>query len=570
MPNLVLAFNLLSVLFLALFGGLIAKKLRQPLLLGYVLSGIIFGGPVMKLMGSQGFIDNLAEIGVALLMFSLGIEFSFTKLLRVKRIAIWGGLIQILGTILWGLLIFPALGFDFYPSLFLASCFSLSSTAVVTKILFEKGELDTLPGEIMIGLLLIQDLAVLPMILILPQISSLSILGLGQLLASILKSTTLLTLTIVLGRQILPKILARVAAVNSREILVLVVVTLCLLFAFATNSLGLSFALGAFFAGLLIADSAQNHAVFSEIRPLRDLFSIIFFVSLGMVVTPSFLAANFPSILILATLVVMIKFLIISTVILYLGYHFKIAFLVGLSLVQVGEFSFILSRAGLSQNIISHQIYSLIISVALLTIIMTPFFMSWAPKIYLWLKKFSLNRLPSVHRFISGVDHLPDKEELFLERHIVICGYGRVGGWLGRALMLCQVPFVVVDYDHAVVRDLRDKGVPVVYGDPADIDVLDYAQVDRAKTIVIAIPDRHTQELVITNALSLNPKINIICRIHHQEDRGRIKTLGVQTIIQPEFEASLSILHRVIQDLGFSKEEITEKIKRVKLEYGMG
>ena len=571
MPDLVLAFDLLVVLLLALLGGFVARKLHQPLILGYVLAGMLFGGVLLNFVHGQGLITPLAEFGVALLMFSLGIEFSFSRLSRVKNIVFWGGVIQILSTILWGILIFPLLGFDFYPSLFLASCFSLSSTAVVTKILTERGELDSLPGEIMVGWLLIQDLAVLPMILILPQIAVLGTAGLSQLLLVIGKAAVFLFSTFVLGRTVIPRILQAVAALNSREILVITVVTLCLGAAFGTYALGLSFSLGAFLAGIIISESAQNHAVFSEVRPLRDIFSIIFFVSLGMLLTPSFLISHLGIILALMLAVIIIKFFIVLLLVFFMEYHFKVAFLVAAGLVQVGEFSFILARTGVTQNLISQEVYSLIISVALLTIVITPFLMSGAPRIHTRLNKLLASRFPKVHRllFARRMDQRVE-EELSFDNHIVICGYGRVGGWFGRALELCQIPFVVIDYNQEVVRDLKNKGVPVVYGDPADIDVLNYAKVDKARIVVVAIPDRHTQELVISNALSLNPKINIVCRIHHQEDRPRLKALGVQTLIQPEFEASLSMIHRILQELGFDSVEVSGKIKRIKLEYGMG
>ncbi|PIU04020.1 hypothetical protein COT44_00035 [Candidatus Shapirobacteria bacterium CG08_land_8_20_14_0_20_39_18] len=561
MPDTVLAFNLLAILILALIGGLIAKKIRQPLILGYVLSGILLGGLIIRTAQGQQAIGSLAEIGVALLMFSIGVEFSFSRLSKVRNIAFWGALIQILLTILFGVVVFPKFGFDFYTSLFLGSCFSLSSTAIVTKILAEKGELDTLPGEIMIGWLLVQDLAVLPMVLILPQIFALGSLGLSNILLTIGKIIFLLGLCLVLGRALIPRLMDKVAAVNSREILILTVVTLCLLSAFGTSVLGLSFALGAFLAGILISESAQNHAVFSEIRPLQDVFSIVFFVSLGLMLTPSFFLANLRLILGLALMIISVKFVICLIVSLFLGYHFKVSFLVAAGLVQIGEFSFVLGRLGLGQNLISTETYSLIISVALVTITLTPFIFNWAPKIYRYLIKSRFRP------YLLKNDCGSLGDQLQLENHIVICGYGRVGGWLGRALMLCQIPFVVVDYNHEVVKDLRNKGVPVVYGDPVDIEVLNYARVDRARVVVIAIPDQHTQEMVVVNALGLNPKIKIVCRTHHQENRNRLKALGVQTIIQPEFEASLSIIHRIVQDMGYTSEEVSGKIKRIRLEY---
>jgi CPA2 family monovalent cation:H+ antiporter-2 len=407
------------------------------------------------------------------------------------------------------------------------------------------------------------------MLLILPKMAFLGSISIFQFLLIILK-IGLLFLFIFLGRFIIPKILDLVAAVNSREILLLSVIFLCLFSAFGTYELGLSFALGAFLAGFLVSESSQNHAIFSEIRPLRDVFSIIFFVTLGTIINPSFLFFHFWQILTLAFLVIFLKFLIVSSLVLYLGYHSKTAFLVGVGLVQVGEFSFVLSKMGISQNIIPEEIYSYILSVSLLTIVLTPLFFNLAPKFYSFLKKTTSLKFPKLYLlFFAGFDRRQGLDDLPLENHVVICGFGRVGSWLGRACEMAGIPFIVVDFNHQVVFDLRRRGIPVVYGDPADLEVLDFAQVDRAKIIVIAIPDSHTQELVITNALTLNPQINIICRSHFEKDQLRLKSLGAKTIIMPEFEASLSIIHRILQSFGFDKEEISGKIKRIKLEHGL-
>jgi monovalent cation:H+ antiporter-2, CPA2 family len=570
MQDLTLVFDLVVVLGCALIGGLIAKKLKQPLILGYILAGITLGAVVVGQFKGDNQLQTLADIGVAFLLFSIGIEFSFSKLSRVKEIAFWGAVIQILAFIFLSVLIFPAFGFDFYSSLFLGCCFSLSSTAVVTKILMEKGESDSLHGEIMIGWLLVQDLAVLPMLLILPNIANLENLPFWQLPLTILQVFVLLIVVLLLGRLIVPKLLDKIAGVNSREVLLLAVTALCLLAASGTYFLGLSFALGAFLAGLIISESTENHAVFSEIRPLKDLFSIVFFVTLGMMLTPSFLFANLLLIIGLSIIVIFLKFVIVMILSLYFGYHTKTSFLVSTGIVQVGEFSFVLGAMGLSKGFIGMDIYQIIISVALLTILITPFLANISPKLYTFLKKYMQAKSPGLYsKIFLPFDQGLKAEELPFENHVVICGYGRVGSWLGRACQISDVPFVVVDFNRNIIDDLSKNNIPVVYGDPSDADVLDFAQVDKAKVVVIAIPDRHTQEMVIANSLTLNPKINIICRSHFEEDQGRLKALGVTSVIMPEFEASLSITHKILQSFGYDKDEVNNKIKRIKIEHGM-
>lgn len=570
MQDLTLVYDLVVVLGCALLGGLVAKKLKQPLILGYILAGVTLGTVLVWQIKGHGQLQTLAEIGVAFLLFSLGIEFSFSKLSRVREVAFWGGVIQILAFIFFSILIFPKFGFDFYSSLFLGCCFSLSSTAVVTKILLERGEADSLQGEIMIGWLLIQDLAVLPMLLILPNIASLESLPFWQLPLTIISVFILLFLVLVLGRLLVPLVLDKIAGVNSREVLLIAVTALCLLAASGTYFLGLSFALGAFIAGLIVSESSENHAVFSEIRPLRDLFSIVFFVTLGMMLSPAFLLSNLTLILGLSFLVVFFKFFLVMILTLYLGYHTKTAFYVGTGLVQIGEFSFILGAMGLSKGYISNDLYQIIISVALLTILLSPFLFNFSPKIYQFVKKATQTKWPALYsRIFLPFDQGLKSEELPFENHVVICGYGRVGSWLGRACQLADIPYVVVEFNHQIAAKLQSSSIPVVYGDPADIDVLDFAQVDKAKTVVITIPDRRTQEMVVVNSLTLNPKINIICRSHFEDDQAKLKSLGVQTVIMPEFEASLSIAHRILQLFGFNKDEVNSKIKRIKIEHGL-
>lgn len=570
MGDLTLVFSIAIVLASAFIGGALAKKFRQPAVLGYVLAGLIIGGGAIRLARGEAVLTSLAEVGIVFLLFALGLELPFGRLRRVGEVAVWGSLIQILGVILLGVLIFPRFGFDFYSSLFLASAFSLSSTAVVVKILSERGELRSLPGEIMLGWLLIQDLAVLPMMVLLPAIKEGN--GSFSLLSfSLLKAAVLLGIVVVLGRKLVPLLIGRIAGLGSRELLLISVVSICLLFAVLTANLGLSAAIGAFLAGLIIAETSEHHAVFSEIRPLRDFFAIIFFVSLGMFLSPQYLFSHFGLILLASVIIILAKLFLVVVLVLYLGYHTKTAFLTGMGLVQVGEFAFILAQTGLNRGLVDSEVYSLILSVALLTILLTPWFIKFAPRAYLFVRQKTKEREPILYRalFTRFDQHQAHEEGLELANHVVVCGHGRVGGWLGRALELAKVSYVVIDYNHQVIRELNRKGIKALYGDPADVDVLDFAQVEKARAVVIAIPDRHTQELVIQHCQTLNPKAIIICRTHREKDQARLKALGVETIIQPEFEAALSMIHRVLQKMGVSREEVAGKIKRIKLEHGM-
>ena len=566
-----LVWTIVVVSGLAFLGGFLAKKLKQSAIIGYLLTGIFLGSWLISYLKAMPILSDLVNIGIAFLMFTIGLELSFKRLYRVRDIVFWGGILEILGVIVLGVLILPLFGFDFYSSLFMAATFSLSSTAVVVKILSEKGELDALHGEIMLGWLLIQGLAVLTMVMILPALAGVGDGGWSQLIFSIVKAAGFLVLAILLGRKILPFLINKVADLQSRELLLLAIVAICLFLTLVSAALGLSIALGAFLAGMIISETSERHAIFSQIRPLRDIFSILFFVSLGMFLTPRFLVANFPQILGLALGVIFFKFLIILILTFYLGYHAKTAILISLGLVQVGEFSFILASLGMNQGLIDSQVYSLILAVTILTLLVAPGLISFAPKLYLKLRKTSQKHLPRVFqrlfvRYDSSKSHAAG---LNLENHVVICGHGRTGNWIARALRMIGIPFVVIDYDHQVISRLKENDIPALYGDPADIDVLDYAQIEKAKIVIIAIPDEATQEMVVANCQTLNSSVKIISRLHQGKEQSRLKALGVTSVIQPEFETALSIIHRVLQFFGVSREEVSNKIKRIKIEHGI-
>ncbi len=573
MENIGFTRDLVLVLATAFLGGFLAKRLRQPLLTGYIVGGVIVGGIISRFFRTDLNLVNLAEIGVAFLMFTMGLEFSWARFKRLGKGLIFGAVCQILGIILLGIFLFPRFGFDFYSSLFLGCCLSLSSTAVVVKILSDRGELDTLPGEIILGWLLLQDLAVLPMIVILPALMANS--NNGQLLTSfsiigqaIFKASLFLLIMIFLGKLLIPFLTEKILKTQSRELLLLWVVSFCLVMSFGMASLGFSFALGAFLSGFLISEVGISASIFAEVRPLRDIFAVIFFVTLGFLVNPEFLFNHLGVILFLSIFIVLVKMIIIAVLILYLGYHTKTAFLASLSLTSVSEFAFVLGQMGLTKNIISQDIYLTLISVTLLTLVLTPWMIGLAPSLYRRLKSLSL-RLPALAHIFNKFDKKPLPEELPFENHVVICGFGRVGKYIGRALEMAKISFVVVDYNHKIIKELKDKGLNVVYGDPSEIDVLDFAQVDKAKAVIIAIPDRQTQEMVIANAQSLRPGIKIICRTHHEEDQARLKALRVEIIVQPEFEAAISIVNKLLSEFGLVPEEIDGKIRRLKIEHGM-
>jgi len=560
----------LLLLSAALGGGAIAMRLKLPSIVGYIAGGILVGN-ILPASFDHKLISIISEAGVTLLLFALGVEFSFHKLKRVLHAIAWPAIAQIIITLFVIMLALFALKVAFIPALFLASAAALSSTAIVVKLLSERGELDSVPGELATGWLVIQDLAVVPMLILLTAISGVSngegsvFTVMGTITLAMVKAGILITVVLYLGSRGVPKLLGAVAGFKNREIFLLTTIGIVFFVGLLTYAVGLSVALGAFLAGLLVAETSQNHAVFSEIRPLRDLFAVVFFVSLGMSLPVSALIATLPVMLVMTVCVILVKGGSIYTLLRFLGYHRKTAFLVGIYLTQVSEFGFVIAGAGVALGALSEAQSSLLVAVTFVTILLSSPMISQGGKLYYVFNNF-MKRFPKLFR--DREEHSPKDEGYPIRDHVVVCGYGRVGSYIGRALQMCAIPFLVVDYNQHVLAGLRSSGIQTVYGDPADKDVLDYAQVDYAKAIIIAIPDRHTQEMVIGNALSLNRRIKIICRTHHEADQRHLKSLGVQTVIQPEFEAALTIVAKLLNDFGVSPEESAGKISRLKIEHG--
>lgn len=563
----------LLLLAAAIGGGVIAIRLRLPSLLGYIAGGIVVGS-LLRVGIDSRLVEAVSQTGVTLLLFVLGIEFSFHRLRRILRAIAWPAIAQILLMFFVVIIMLLFLRVSFVPALYLGAAAALSSTAIVVKLLSERGELDSVPGEVAAGWLVVQDLAVVPILILLSAVSASTAAGssLGTSFLTVVlaigKAGLVLIAVLYLGRHGIPKLLSSVAAFKNRELLLLTTMGIVFFVGLATYAVGLSLALGAFLAGLLVAETSQNHAVFAEVRPLRDLFAVIFFVSLGMSLPVSSVISLWPIVLALTVSVVLVKGFITFGLLRFMGYHRKTAFLVGLYVTQVSEFGFVLARAGVTAGALTDAHASILISVTFLTIMISAVLITRSHDIYYGLTAF-MKRFPKIFRE-DRENEFPKDDGYPIRDHVVICGYGRVGRYIGRALEMAGVPFLVVDYNQSTLKALRESGIQTVYGDPADKEVLAYAQVDLAKAIVVAIPDRHTQEMVIGNALSLNRKIKIICRTHHEEDQRHLKSLGVQMVVQPEFEAALTIVGRLLNEFGVPDEEIAGKMSRLKIEHGAG
>src|SRR5919106_877807 len=430
-----IAGDIALILVAAFLGGIVARRLGLPLILGYILAGVIVGPNTGGLtVGDVHEIELLAEIGVALLLFTIGLHFSLSSLRPVRRVALTGTAIQMLLTIVFGYGFGLLLGLGSSEAIWFGALISLSSTAVVLKTLAEGGVLNTLSGRVIIGMLIVQDIAVVPLLVLLPELGDVGE-GLPRLGVAVLQAAVFVAVMALFGARIFPWLMARVASWNSRQLFLISVVATGLGVGYVTYLFGLSFAFGAFVAGLVLSQSEYSHQALADVEPLRDVFAMLFFVSVGMLLDPAFLLENAGTVALVVLLVFAVKGLVFAGVVRAFGYGNIVPFAVGLGLFQVGEFSFVIARVGIEAEAISQRSYSIMLTTAVVTMALTPFAMRLAPRLYgRWRERFP--------REAMSTFNLPEKG---LPDAVVIAGHGRVGSFVARLLARLEQPFVVVD-----------------------------------------------------------------------------------------------------------------------------
>ena len=541
-----IAGDIALILVAALLGGIVARRLGLPLILGYIAAGVLVGPNTLgPSVGNVHQIELLAEIGVALLLFTIGLHFSLRELAPVRRVALLGTPIQMALTIAFGYALgHLLLGLGWVESVWLGALISLSSTAVVLKTLGEQGVLGTLSARVMIGMLIVQDLAIVPLLTVLPVLEDVGE-GLPELGIALLKAAVFIAAMLFLGSRVLPLILARLAAWGSRELFLVSVVAIGLGVGYVTYLVGLSFAFGAFVAGMVLSESDYSHQALAEVEPLRDVFAMIFFVSVGLLIDPAFLWQSAGTIALVVVLVLAVKGLIFGGLARAFGYGNIAPFAVGLGLFQVGEFSFLLAREGIATKAISQGTYSLVLATAAVTMALTPLVARLAPALYgRYRRRFPREPLRTFN--------LPEEG---LGGHAVIAGYGRVGSFVARLLDRLEKPFVVIEANPGRAEESREAGFPTVYGDAAAVPVLDAAGVDQARLVVVSVPDAIAARLTVERVKTLAPNAEILVRaqsIEQLEDLGR---LGVYEAVQPELEAGLELARQALATLGVEAEE---------------
>jgi CPA2 family monovalent cation:H+ antiporter-2 len=551
-----IAADIIIIVVAALIGALIAQRLKQPLILGYIAAGIAVGPYTGGITISDTHeIDLLAEIGVALLLFALGLEFSLKELKPVRKIALIGTPIQILLTIAFGYGIGRFLGWSSITSLWFGSLISLSSTMVTLKTLMSHGWMGTLSSRVMIGMLLVQDLAVVPMMIILPQLTD-PTAGLPIIGFAVAKSVIFLVLMFYIGTRVLPWILSSIAQWNSRELFVLTITALGLGIGYTTYLFGLSFAFGAFVAGLVLSESDYGHQALSDIIPLRDIFALLFFTSVGMMLDIHFLYANLGTVLLLLIAISLGKGIIFSLLSVAFSYKNIVPLAVGLGLFQIGEFSFVLAGVGIETNSIGRNTLSLVLATSVLSMVATPFVSSLSTPLYRLRKKFFQ------HESLQA-ENMPQKG---LSDHVIIAGGGRVGQYIAHVLKELNVSFVIVEINHQMMIHCKNAGFPVIFGDMCQPVVLRAAKITHANLLLITPPSVVDSHTIVKQAELLKPGLQIVARAEGVAQAKDLYDEGVYMVVLPQMEAGLEIARQALLSLQFPAtviQQYTDAVRRL-------
>ena len=528
----------------ALLGGALAHRLRQSVIVGYLLAGIIIGSLAPSLIGHLANIRALAEIGVIFLMFALGIEFSLKDLLRAKGIAVVGTMIQMALLIAVGVGLGALLKWPFAQGLFFGGVISVSSTTVILKTLLDRGEVASHHGRALLNMLIVQDLFVVILIVLLPQVTTASGQNLLAVVAlALLKTILFIFATIFLGVRVVPRLMARVEQFHAPELFLLAAVALALGVAMASAALGLSPALGAFLGGLMLTETEFDHRVIAEVAPMRNLFATLFFVSVGMLIDLAFIGQHLLTVLALTLFIVVAK--VVATLIALIPFQLgsKSKLYTSFGMIQFGEFSYVLAQAGVGVGAISGEFNTLLLAASVLTIVLTPGAFWIVPR-----ADRLLTQTPGVRRWMGGSPQILAADERMSE-HVIVAGYGRVGQQVTEALRKTGLPVIVIEDDLLVAQTLRAEGYPVIFGDASNAHILSVARPQFALALIACLPDSGATRALVKNARGMSADLAILARISRAEDEEFLTRLGVQVVL-PEYAGAQLLLELSQRALG--------------------
>ncbi|MEL4306156.1 cation:proton antiporter [Methanococcoides sp. LMO-2] len=556
--------NNLTIIFGFSIGILyLCHRLHIPIIVGFLFTGMLLGPHGSGLIDAVEEVEVLAEIGIVLLLFTIGVELSLKDLWSMKRAVLIGGSIQVLLTTVVVYFISSWMGYGYGESIFVGFLFSLSSTAIVLKLLQKRGELHAPHGRLSLAILLYQDVIVVPMILVTPFLAGVGGNGDPALIPIIAKGIGLVVLVMASAKWIVPNVLYQITKTRDSELFFLSIIVVCLSVAWLTSSMGLSLALGAFLAGLIISESEYSHQAMSNLIPFRDIFMSFFFISIGMLLDIDHFLGNPLLFIMVAAGVLLLKSVIAGLASYLLGFPLRTAILGGLALAQVGEFSFVLSRFGLEFGILEQDVYQLFLVVSILTMAVTSSVMSLSPRV-----ADRVVNLPIPSKLKCGfhpgaMESVLDKKT-HLEDHLIIAGFGFNGHTVAKAATVAGIPYLILDTNPETVRKEQLKGEMVYYGDSSQKGVLEHADIKNARVLVVCISDPAGTRRSVSLARKMNPNVHIIARTQYLQEMEPLYALGANEVIPEEFETSIEIFVRLMKRYLIPKDEIDRFVAEIR------
>ncbi len=545
--------DLLVLLGFSVIIVLALQRLKLPSILGFLLTGIVIGPYSLSLITATEQVEVISEIGVILLMFVIGMEMSVRQLFSMKKTVFAGGGLQVGLSVLITLAIYTLLGATVPEALLLGFLVSLSSTAIVLKMFQDRNELMSPQGRNSLGILIFQDLIVVPMMLVVPIMAGNSDDALGSVLSLLVKSAVVLIITVLSARYLVPRLMYEVAKTRNRELFLMTTIALCFAVAFLTSEAGLSLALGAFLAGLTISESEYSHQATGTILPFRELFTSFFFISIGMMLDLYFFLSNIGMILLLVLAVFLVKGTLVAGTVLLLKYKARTAILTGLALFQIGEFAFVLSKVGIQYGLLSETTNQYFLAVSIVTMLLTPFVFLLSDRIAALFLRAPL--VTALERTLPE-EPLEAFDTSSLNDHLVIIGYGTNGSQLAKAAQYSKLPYVVIDIDAELVRRERRNGVPILFGNAADEHILETVHMWNARAIVIAIDDHDDTKEILRSIRTICRTSFVLARSNGIPETDELLAIGADDVIPADFETSIEMSHRVMQKFLIPADDI--------------
>src|SRR5688572_6377907 len=553
--------DLLTLLVASVPIAFIFHRLRLPTIVGFMITGVLIGPYGLGLIKNVEAIELMAEIGVALLLFTIGLEFSLRRLLEMKRLVLLGGSLQVLLSILAVTAIAYGLGRPITQSIFFGFLFALSSTAIVVKTYIDRAEVDAPHGRAAVGILLFQDLSIVPMMLMIPILSGRNASSPSRIFMTVATAVAAIAVIYLLTRRVVPYLLKHIVRLRSPEVFIISVVLICLGTSFLTAQFGLSLALGAFIAGMVLSESEYSHQIIADILPFRDVFNSLFFISIGMLLSIWALAANILVIIVLVGGLILVKALIAVIVVRLLGYSLRVAVMTAIGLSQIGEFSFILAKTGLPEGLLSEVDYQRFLAASIISMIATPFLIKAAPRI-----GYAGQSLFGAASALEPTVESYEPEEHELRGHVVIVGYGLNGRNLATVLRRTRVPYLILELNADAVRNARAEGERVIYGDATRREVLHQVGIENARILVLAISDPVATRHTVWLGREMNPDVHIIVRTRYMSEITDLRELGSDEVIPEEFETSIEIFSRALKELGIPRHIIQRQVGAIRNE----